>query len=118
MKQPHGRNNHSTDSTKEIEPDFPTWLAVWELTWLASVCPGAETKTSFPDCGATVHVEDEVPEGEERPVVRESMVSLFETANECLGTVVCAIDHEATCLSGTRRGCWWSGGRGGSRIGR
>lgn len=117
MKRPHGGKGEITlqpTKKKEIEPDFSTRLTVCELTWLASVCPAAETKTSFPDCGATVHVEDEAPGGEERPAVRESTVSLFETARECVGTVVCVIDREATCLSGTRRGCWWSGGRGGS----
>ena len=36
--------------------------------------PAAVTKTSFPDCGATVHVEDDTLGAEERPVVKESSV--------------------------------------------
>lgn len=54
----------------EVEADFLTWLTVCGLMWLVSVGPAAETKTSFPDCGATAHVEDALG-AEERPVVRK-----------------------------------------------
>lgn len=49
--------------------------------WDVSVSPSAETKTSFPDCGATVHVEDDALGAEERPVVKKSSVILSKITN-------------------------------------
>lgn len=48
-----------------------------------SVSPAAETKTSstFPDCGATVHVEDDALAAEERPVGKKASVSLSQITN-------------------------------------
>lgn len=46
--------------------------------WDVSVSPGAEKKTSFADCGATVHVEDDALGDEGRPVVKKSSVILPE----------------------------------------
>lgn len=60
----------------EVEADFLTWLTVCGLMWLVSVCPAAETKTSFPDCGATAHVEDALG-AEERPVVTKGFREVF-----------------------------------------
>lgn len=65
----------------EQEPDFPTWLTDCELMWDVSVSPAAESKTSFPDCGVTVHVEDDALEDEERPVVKKSSVILSKITN-------------------------------------
>lgn len=47
--------------------------------WDVSVSPSAET--SFPDCGATVHVEDDALGAEERPVVKKSSVILSKITN-------------------------------------
>lgn len=70
VKWPHtgGQINHRTTKPMEVKADSLTWLTVCELMWLVSVFPAAETKTSFPDCGATAHVEDALG-AEERPVV-------------------------------------------------
>lgn len=49
--------------------------------WLVSVCPAAETKTSFTDCGATAHVEDDALGAEEEPAVEKAPVSFFKITN-------------------------------------
>lgn len=61
----------------EVEADSLTWLTVCELMWLVSVCPAAEKKTSFPDCGATAHVEEDALGAEERPVVKKGFREVF-----------------------------------------
>lgn len=74
VKRPHAGEsiNHTTTKPMEVEADFLTWLTVCGLMWLVSECPAAETKTSFPDCGGTAHVEDALG-AEERPVVTKRL---------------------------------------------